>query len=143
MTTKQIALAIVLVFALGLSIGRFATPTKVETKTVTVEVEHKAEDKKVDKVTTITVKPDGTKTTTITDKTETTTKTDVSDIKTSSKLVENKHSDLNISVLAGVDITNPKIIYGASVTKGIIGPVSIGIWGLTNGTVGASVGLNF
>ena len=51
---------------------------------------------------------------------------------------------MNISALVGVDLPNSlKPLYGASFTKQFLGPISIGAWGLTNGTLGVSVGINF
>lgn len=52
---------------------------------------------------------------------------------------------LSVSALVANDFSNRGLspIYGASVSKEIIGPITIGAFGLTNGTVGVSVGLNF
>jgi len=55
-----------------------------------------------------------------------------------------KLSTLNVSALVGTDPMNSfKPLYGFSVSKQFIGPVTIGLWGLTNSTVGISLGLNF
>lgn len=55
-----------------------------------------------------------------------------------------KRSTLNISGLAGIELKpHPEVFYGVSVSKEIIGPITIGLFGLTNGIVGASVGMNF
>ena len=141
-TNYKVLLAILLIIV-SFATGRYTVPVRVETKTITVEVEHKKEDTKVDKVTTIVVKPDGTKTTVITDKTETKTTDDTNSKTETSKLVKNNSGNTNISVLAGLDALNPKFVYGLSATRTIIGPVSIGVWGLNNLTFGASVGLQF
>ena len=51
---------------------------------------------------------------------------------------------INISALAGVDLNNRFIpTYGVSATKQIFGPISVGAFGLTNGVVGLSLGVNF
>lgn len=51
---------------------------------------------------------------------------------------------LNISALVSNNIHEPlNPIYGISVSKEFIGPVTIGAFGLTNGTVGLSIGVNF
>ena len=56
-----------------------------------------------------------------------------------------KTQTLNLSVLAAVNPVNRDFapVYGASLTKEFIGPVTIGAFGLTNGTLGVSIGLNF
>ena len=56
-----------------------------------------------------------------------------------------KTGTLNISGLIGNDFSKGLSgeVYGASVTKEVLGPVSLGAWGLTNGTVGLSIGLSF
>jgi hypothetical protein len=54
-------------------------------------------------------------------------------------------SKLNISALAGIDtqsLAHP-FVYGLSVSKQVIGPITAGLFGLNNGTIGVSVGLSF
>ncbi|MFN9955213.1 MAG: hypothetical protein ACK55I_19125, partial [bacterium] len=57
------------------------------------------------------------------------------------KEVTNKGS-FNISVLAGSSVPINGVL-GVSATKSVLGPITVGAWGLTNGTAGLSVGLNF
>ena len=54
-----------------------------------------------------------------------------------------KNNQYRVDVLAGIGITNPYPVYGASVSKQFIGPISLGAWGLSNGTVGLSIGVSF
>jgi hypothetical protein len=56
-----------------------------------------------------------------------------------------KTQPLNLSVLASVNPIKGEMqpVYGASITKQLLGPVSVGLFGLTNGTMGVSIGLNF
>lgn len=55
-----------------------------------------------------------------------------------------KRPALNVSVLGGVTLTRGStIIYGLSVSKEIAGPITTGLFGLSNGTLGLSIGLNF
>lgn len=141
-----IAAAIVVSFA----VGRFTTPEKVkiETKVVTVEVKVKEKDKhKETKIVEVT-KPDGTK-----EKTKTIiedTKTNI--VKESSQSAETKTERIGstqrttISGLIGIDFNNlsrSPVVYGGSVSRPIIGPVTLGAWGLSNLTFGASVGVQF
>lgn len=134
-----VSISLILAFAFG----RFSTPTKTETKIETVEVEKKQKDVKSDIITVEVIKPDGTKTTTITDKTETKIQDNILSKQTMDKIVEKSYSITNISLLSGMDITSPKIIYGVSVSKNLLGPVVIGLWGMTNSTAGASIGVSF
>lgn len=157
--TKIIIATISLITAFAF--GRYSVPERVKIETKIVEVEKKTSDKnseaernkKKTTETKETVKPDGTRETT----TKTTEETEVSKKNNehstdetsknseSSKEVISGQSKTSLNVLAGVkanDITGG-LIYGVSVTKPILGPISIGIWGLTNSTIGASVGLLF
>lgn len=121
--------------------GRYTAPTKVETKTVTVEVEKtKVVEKKVIVEKT---NPDGSKTTVTTVDTNTETQTDSTSNTTTVK--ENKKSTLNVYAMGGLDVTNPAngFIVGAHVSKQLIGPISIGLFGFTNKTAGVSIGMSF
>ncbi len=161
MTTKQKCVIAAGALAASFAAGRYTLPEKVRIETKIVEVEKKTEKTKTDldrdkhketKVTE-TTNPDGTKTTTTTTvedtktekktdtaKTDNTQKTD-----TTVKEVTNALSKVYISALAGIPISLDSVrpIYGASVTKPVIGPITIGVWGLTLPAVGLSVGLSF
>lgn len=132
-----IIIGILLLVAFGA--GRWLSPEKVVTKTVTVEVEktNTKQDSVVIKVT----KPDGTITETTTTKTETETVTNTNN-KTES-IVQGKKSSLNLSALAGINVINPSggIIFGGHISKPILGPISIGIFGMSDGRAGLSVGI--
>lgn len=147
MDKKNKIIIISITMLLGFSIGRYSAPTKIETKTVTIEVEKKVEDtdKKEHTRTVEVIKPNGTRTTTIEQIIEESSKTiiDKTNLNENTKLVESKNNTTNISLLAGVDIYNPKLVYGLAMSKGILGPVTIGIFGFTNKLIGASIGLNF
>lgn len=52
----------------------------------------------------------------------------------------------NISALAGYDFTHVRAltpVYGVSVTREVLGPITVGAFGLTNGVVGISLGVSF
>lgn len=89
-------------------------------------------------VTTIvtTKNPDGT--TKITETIDSKTKT-----KTLVQVPQTKR--LNVSVLVANDFSNsvPKPLYGVSVTKEVLGNVTLGIFGLTSGVIGGSIGYDF
>lgn len=143
-------------FVLGGVVGGFLVPRKVVTETKIVEVERKTEEKQQDKNTkertTKTEKknPDGSsETTTVTEK-DTSVTTDVNrDVTKSStidsfSLSERVGGLTTVSVMGSVDVTKPSgYTLGLHVTKPILGPVSIGVFGFQDGRVGASVGLTF
>lgn len=41
------------------------------------------------------------------------------------------------------NLTTPTPVYGISYSRSLVGPVTVGVLGLTNGTVGATVGVTF
>lgn len=161
LTTRQrIAVAGVALLT-AFAFGRYTTPVKVKIETKTVEVEKKTEDQKEDvnrdkhliTTTTETQLPNGTKI--LMTKTE---EDDKSNTKTDTKLVQSDSitstaskettrgsSPVTLSLLGGIPLSLSSVtpIYGASVTKPVFGPVTIGIWGLSSREAGASVGLTF
>lgn len=150
------AAALLLAFAAG----RWAAPEKVRIETKVVEVENVHNETKTDidknrhTETTVTeiVRPDGTKekTTRTTQDTQTTQKRDTASTKDTvttaeeTKEVTRGTAKVTISALAGAQIgSSTPLVYGASVSKPILGPITVGIFGLSNATFGASLGLTF
>lgn len=139
----------------------YFSPTKVKTETKTVEVIKTVEVEKKDtakdrkrKLVVIEKKgADGSseKTTTITDDTSSDTKIDIAKDTTdskateSSKTVERATDKVTISALAGVNPFHPTdgLTYGGHISKPLLGPVSGGLFGLSSGVFGASLGLTF
>lgn len=87
-------------------------------------------------------------------KTDTTTTTDVVaheetntvvEDKTVSQTTQQKRSKINISAIVGTQIGSNfgQPLYGISAQKTFLGPVTVGAFGLNNGTIGVSVGLDF
>lgn len=105
------------------------------------EVVTKTETKIVDHVTTVTKivkQPNG--------ETETTITTDeTKNINTASSVVTPVKKNYNISALAGMNFEAaiPRQVYGISISKEIIGPMTLGIYALTNRTIGVSIGIDF
>ena len=152
MTTKQALIVGSVALVVAFAVGRWSAPDKV--KIQTVEVEKKTDDKKVavddHKVTTIieTDGPNGVKTkkTVISDNSNTQVEDKKTDdlTKTTTKEVDKSTSKITISALAAMNLTKPGLpTYGASVTRPILGPLTVGVFGLQNGTAGVSVGLTF
>lgn len=152
-----VSVAIVGSFALG----RWATPERIKIETKTVEIERKTEDnksKEIEKknikiITKEETRADGTKTITTTTQDESTTETlkhdiSIDEINKSTdtiKEVTNSSSKTTISLMAGADVTNIAggISYGLSVSRPILGPLTIGAFGMSNKTGGVSVGITF
>ncbi len=75
----------------------------------------------------------------------TTTTTDHSVRTDVAKIVVNAKPILNVSALVANDFSKSQIqpIYGVSVSKEVLSNITIGVFGLTSGTLGLSVGINF
>jgi len=67
------------------------------------------------------------------------------EIQEKDSLVIKASPKINVSALVAGDITKDSLkpIYGVSINKEFLGPVTLGMFGLTNGIIGLSVGLNF
>lgn len=135
MITKQEALLFAVVGGI-LYIGIMHPFDKVVKNTTLEQVK---DDKKTHTVVTRVKSPSGEiKTTVVTDKIET-RNTEIARVvsTTSSKT-------MSVSILAIYDKQRyPSISYGISVSKQVVGPVTVGLFGFDNGTLGASVGINF
>lgn len=139
--------------------GRYTVPEKVRVETKIVEVEKKSTENVADvktrekktEVTKVVAKPDGTKETTTTviydNSKENDHKTDTTDTvaKSQDKTKEVTHASdkVTVSALIGANIRSPGMVYGASITKPILGPLAVGLFGLSDGTCGGSIGLTF
>lgn len=160
MTTKTKIICAIIGFVASFAFGRYLAPTKIKIEEHTVTVDKSKDSKSVDtdinkhKETVVKeiVRPDGTKetTTTVTEDTVASrdskekSSSDKSTDKTTSKEITRSTGRLNISALASVDTTQPSTpTYGVAVTRDVIGPISIGVFGFTNKTFGASLGLSF
>lgn len=150
MSNKTKIIISIAALVLAYTSGRYMAPTKVITEVKTVEVEKKQSktdaEREKHKKTVIIERPDGSKETTITENTDTSKKTDSSsDSRTdsSSRKVVERGIGANISALGGIRLDGYTPVFGASISKPVLGPITIGIWGLSDKTLGASVGLQF
>ena len=159
LTTKNKVIIVAVYTVTAIAVGRWSLPATVKTeiKTVTVEklVENKETNKDTEKHKKVVVhevdKPTGEKdittTTTDDDKEKTVTDdaktTDVAKTTDNLKEVTRSQDKVTLSMLGGYDLYHSQFVYGASVSKPILGPITLGAWGLNNGTVGASLGLTF
>ncbi len=156
MTTKYKILTVSIALVGAFAAGRWAAPEKVRIETKTVEVEKTKTDTDRDKhkstTVTETTKPDGTKTTVTqtTEDTKTDRKTVTVDDKTSDTVKEATRGTSKVTVagLMGVRLDQlgkaaTPFVYGLSVSKPIIGPIAVELWGLSDLSTGVGLGFTF
>jgi hypothetical protein len=145
--------ACLLAFAVGLWIGYSRMPAKVETRIEYKQVNKTQTDKSTkkdnDKVVTIVERklPDGTvtKETVIQDKSKTSTDSETRKDVEISKVEEKTvtyNSGWSFRLLYGLD-TDGTQRYGLGVDKRLIGPFTLGAFGITGTTLGLSLGVTF
>ena len=144
---------IVFSFATIFAFGRFSAPTKVVTETKIVEVEKKSSELDRDKnkvtFTKMITRPDGTKETEtkVVEETHTELKKQSDSAKTSDDLKEVTRGTgkLSIAALGALNVrelTSPPV-FGVHVQRSILGPITVGAFGFSNGIAGVSLGLTF
>lgn len=148
MKNKLLIFAIPLSIVAAFAFGRYSVkPSPGETTTETQTESQTEKDKNTHKETEITkIKDKDGKETTVTKIVEDSNSTSKKNTETIAKTdtVVKEASTLNISLMGGVDLNDGrKEVYGAIITKQVWGPTTLGIFGLSNGIVGATVGLNF
>jgi hypothetical protein len=138
MSFQYKVLAIILLVLLSFAMGRrSAKSVTIDTQTQTHE-DTKTQDHKK---TVITEQPNGIKTTVITDDIK--SETVETQVQQTHEVVNAKKPVINVSALVGTDYTSLKPIYGMSVSKEFLGPVTIGVYGMTNHMIGLSLGIDF
>lgn len=143
MDTKYKIIIGVVALLVAFAFGRYSAPKIPDSHTVTDTTKEVQKNADTHKTTTITETPDGKKVTTITEDTITKSSSE-SDTKKDQTITAPKTSIINISALAGLDTGRGFTpTYGISANKELIGPITVGAFGLTNGTIGVSVGVNF
>ncbi len=138
MEIKTYAIVVIVTSILSFSMGRYSVKSlqpqsaKVNTTSDINTHEHK--------VVVITKKVNGDIVTTITDDLNRQNKSQSSSI--TKQIPE---PTVNVAALLGVDIENRMFrpTYGISVTKKLLGPITIGVFGLSSGVGGFSIGINF
>lgn len=152
--SKQLIITLAIVGG-AFAFGYYVAPEKIKTEIKTVEVIKEVVKRVVDKsqnkrkTTTIVQNKDGSSTTTITEETVTETSSetdknrDTSIAKDETKEVTKSGSRLSLSALGGLNLKDGTPVYGGHVQRELIGPITIGVWGMSNVTGGFSLGLNF
>lgn len=120
---------------------------KYMAKSVSIKTEvkdTKVIDVHIVKTETETKKKDGTTTIVTTTDTVQSTK-DVQTTNIDKSIVTNSSPKWNVSGMVGEKLSNISLtpIYGVSVQHQFVGPISLGMFGFTNGLLGVSIGVNF
>ena len=144
-TWKQYRIVVIvglLLLIVGYGIGRYLQPAQIKIKKEEVIKEVEVVQKDIRIVEREIIRPDGTKEKEkITeDKSQESTKKE-RDTKESTQVVNTK-PDWRINGLTALN-NNRNIVYGLQVERRILGPISIGAWGVTDSTIGLSVGVEF
>lgn len=148
MTLKNKLILAILGLSLAFVAGRYTNQvTETSHSQVTSNEDKNVQKDTHDKViTTITEKPDGEKQTTITETKDVISVTQddkhsVSVVDTSK--ITGSSPKTTVSALAAIDIHTKLPTYGASISHELIGPISVGVFGLTSGVAGVSLGITF
>jgi hypothetical protein len=144
MTTREKVLTSVLVVLIAFAVGRWSNRVSTETKTLETKVQSSDLNKNTHTETVITKQKDGSEVTTIRQDTSVNLIKSETDKSKTDTVVKSKDSIFNVSALMSIDIKEKIVpLYGLSVSKEILGPITVGVFGLTNGTLGVSIGMNF
>ena len=144
MTTREKVLTSVLVVLITFAVGRWSNRVSTETKTLETKVQSSDLNKNTHTETVITKQKDGSEVTTIRQDTSVNLIKSETDKSKTYTVVKSKDSIFNVSALMSIDIKEKIVpLYGLSVSKEILGPITVGVFGLTNGTLGVSIGMNF
>lgn len=139
----------IICLAVGAALGVSLKPAKVVTKTEVVEkvvtLKEEAKTKVVRVVETVGV--DGSKTTITDSREESQSKEAKSEAKDSkSEKVVSNDTGIRLDALVEVDNINatiPKTNYGLMLSRKMAGPISLGVFGFKQGSLGISLGLQF
>lgn len=140
----KIAASILGLVIVSFFVGRFSAPKPLpEVRTIEVIKEVVVESKKKTNTKVIVVKEPGGKETTTSETNETTDTVSKEVIKEKEKVIALKN-DWNVSALVGIkNFNRESIVYGLEVQRRILGDIHVGVWGLTDKTVGLNVGFSF
>ncbi len=149
MNMKYKILLCVGLLLLAFASGRYSVNPPDATTKIDQKIDTQVQDDKDTKTHTVTVivkEPTGeTKTTTTTDTSviDKEVERQVSDTQIQQEIKSVTKRTINVSVLGGFDKRTNLPTYGAAISREILGPITIGVWGLNNGSFGANIGLDF
>jgi hypothetical protein len=143
MSTRTYILTVTLTLIVGAAMGRYLTPEKVVTKTVTqiqkVDVVHT----NVVTITKTIKQPNGTIETDTTTVDKSVDQTNTNTTSETSKTVTRDNPQWHVSGDFSSSSSLPYYIYGAKIERRILGPIFLGAFGNANRQFGASIGLEF
>lgn len=141
--TVIVIIALVIAFVSG----RYSVSQTTTTTKETVKQDDKINTNQDTKTITTTEKdPNGVeKTTTVTETVVHETQDDTTNTSLQQTTTVATHRKVNVSILAASNTANllQPLSYGASITAEVLGPITVSVFGLSNGTVGAGLGLDF
>lgn len=141
---KYIVYGLIGAFVLGFAGGEYFSSPKTTTLEKTTQTDTQTKQNEVTHKKTTTVQEGNKTTTTTIEDTQINTKSATDTDTKVYKTVILVKKTVNVSALVGYSLsTFPVPIYGISVSKELLGPVTVGVFGLTNGIVGISLGINF
>lgn len=138
----KIGLIGLILLALGYGLGRYIQPAKIETKIEQVVKEVEVVKKDIVVKERIIKQKDGTEITERTTEDRSTETTDKKSESSSSTVVTNKKPDWRVNALGALN-KDRDITYGLQVERRILGNISAGVYGMTDKTIGLSVGMEF
>lgn len=138
----KIGLVGLLLLALGYGLGRYIQPAKIETKIEQVVKEVEVVKKDIVIKERIIKQKDGTEITERTTEDKSSATTDKKSESSSSTVVTNKKPDWRVNALGALN-KDRDITYGLQVERRILGNISAGVYGMTDTTIGLSIGMEF
>jgi len=134
----------VVIFLVGVFAGAYITHTSVKTIKKEVAIEKVQDHSKIkeNKIIVEKIKPDGTVVRKIVQNTD--TKVDVKKDSEQRKVeIVDRSKDWYAGAMVSTSFSTLTPVYGAQVHRKILGPFSGGIFVLTNGSIGATLGMSF
>lgn len=135
MDIKKLIIGGLILFGLGIGVGKYLVPNKV-TESTSTETDTKKETSTTIKEET---RPDGTKI----KETTTVTKKEDNSKKETSKVIDNVKPSWKAGALAGYNFDTVKPVYGIVIEKRVLANIFVGAWGTTDKQAGVSVTLEF
>jgi hypothetical protein len=147
MANNKTKILLAVLVAIGLPVGgyfagKYSQPAKVVVKTEVKEVVKEVVKKDVVIVEREIIRPDGTveRERIEIDRSQYEREQKKDEV---SKTETTKRANYRAAAIVGADFRSLQPVYGASIDARVFGPVSVGAWGMTNGTAGITVGIEF
>lgn len=143
MSTRLQLLIGLLLLVIGLAIGRYSLPAKVVTVTRIERQDHDVIKTNVVTVTKVVKQPNGTTETNTTVTDHSVTNDQSNTVSQTEKTVTRNQPDWRVGAQFSSSSNLPGYLYGVTVDRRILGPISIGVFGNANRAFGAQIGIEF